>query len=407
MTTAKLIVLGAGYGGLLAALRLARLTRRQGATVTLVDQAAVAPDRVRLHETLVRDVPSRRLADLVRGSGVLFQQGRVDALDLNQHTVSITTADGPRQLHYDRLIYALGSFTDRDVIPGIRDHAHTLAPAASAQVRARIRELAATRGRVLVCGGGLSGIEVASEIAEAYPELQVTLATASQIGSGLSQAARTHIAAVLYRLHVSVREQTRILALEAGMARTATDRLPFDLCLWAGPFAVPQIARQAGLDVDPGGRILVDDGLHSLSHPEVSVVGDAVALGGAIHRHVRPACATATAMGSYVASAMAAELTGRGSRPFRMAYVGKYVSLGRREAVADWVRPDDQPRERIWTGWPAVWWKSLVITAVGVWGQIQAERWWSGNYQLARWIETPDLEHNSGGHESLTSPDRV
>ena len=73
MTTAKLIVLGAGYGGLLAALRLARLTRRQGATVTLVDQAAVAPDRVRLHETLVRDVPSRRLAYLVRGSGVLFQ----------------------------------------------------------------------------------------------------------------------------------------------------------------------------------------------------------------------------------------------------------------------------------------------------------------------------------------------
>ena len=322
MTTAKLIVLGAGYGGLLAALRLARLTRRQGATVTLVDQAAVAPDRVRLHETLVRDVPSRRLADLVRGSGVLFQQGRVDALDLNQHTVSITTADGPRQLHYDRLIYALGSFTDRDVIPGIRDHAHTLAPAASAQVRARIRELAATRGRVLVCGGGLSGIEVASEIAEAYPELQVTLATAGQIGSGLSQRARAHIAMVLSRLHVSVREQARILALEAGTARTATDSLPFDLCLWTGSFAVPQIARQAGLAVDPCGRILVDDRLRSLSHPEVSVVGDAAALGGAVHRHVRPACASATAMGAYAANALAAELAGRGSRPFRLAYMG-------------------------------------------------------------------------------------
>ena len=94
--TAKVIVLGAGYGGLLAALRLARLTRHLGASVTLVEQAAVAPDRVRLHETLVRDVPSRRLVDVVRGSGVTFWQGRVDALDPDQRTVSIATAEGPR-----------------------------------------------------------------------------------------------------------------------------------------------------------------------------------------------------------------------------------------------------------------------------------------------------------------------
>lgn len=404
---AEVIVLGAGYGGLLAALRLARLARNYGATVTLVDQAAVAPDRVRLPEALVRDVSSRRLVDVLRGSSVTFRQARVEALDLDHRTVSVTAAEGPRQLRYDRLVYALGSFTDRDVIPGIREHAHTLAPGTSVQVRARIRELAAARGRVLVCGGGLSGIEVAAEIAEAYPDLRVTLATASQIGPGLSQRARAHIAKTLSRLHVSVLEQTRILALGAGRARMATENLPFDLCLWTGPFAVHQIARQAGLAVDAGGRILVDDRLRSLSHAEVRVVGDAAALGGAVHRHVRPACASATAMGAYAASALAAELAGRDSRPFRLAYVGKYVSLGRREAVADWVRPDDQPRGRIWTGWPAVWWKSLVITAVGVWGQIQAERWWSGNYQLARWIETPDLEHNSGGHESLTSPDRV
>jgi len=405
--SAKLIVLGAGYGGLLAALRLARLTRHLGASVTLVDQAAVAPDRVRLHEALVRDVPSRRLADLVRGSDVILQQGRVEALDPDRRALSIATAEGPRRLRYDRLIYALGSFTDRDVIPGIREHAHTLAPATSAQVRSRIRELAATQGRVLVCGGGLSGIEVASEIAEACPELQVTLATASQIGPGLSQRARAHIAAVLSRLHVSVREQTRIRALEVGTAQTATERLPFDLCLWTGPFAVPHIARQAGLAVDPGGRILVDDQLRSLSHPEVSVVGDAAALGGAVHRHVRPACASATAMGSYAANALAADLSGHGSPPFRLGYLSKNVSLGRHEAVTDWVRPDDHPRERIWTGWPAVWWKSLVITAVGVWGQIQAERWWSGTYQLARWVDTPDLGHNSGVHGSFTRPDRV
>ena len=233
------------------------------------------------------------------------------------------------------------------------------------------------------------------------------MATANQIGPGLSGRARTHITRVLKRLRVAVQEQTRILALEAGQARTPASHLAFDLCLWTGPFAVPPIARQAGLAVDPGGRILVDDRLRSVSHPEVSVVGDAAALGGAIHRHVRPACASATAMGAYAANALAADLSGRVSPPFRLGYLSKNVSLGRREAVIDWVRPDDQPREQIWTGWPAVWWKSLVITTMGVWGQIQAERWWSGTYQLARLIETPELGHNSRGHEPFTSPDRV
>lgn len=404
---AKLLVFGAGYGGLLAALRLARLTRHHSATVTLVDQAAVVPDRVRLPESLVRELPSRRLADLVRGSGVTLVQGRVNALNLAEHTVSITTDEGSRELRYDRVIYALGSFTDHDVIPGIREHAYTLAPDTAAQVRARLPDLAAGRARVLVCGGGLSGIEVASEIAEAFPGLQITLATANQIGPGLSGRARTHITRVLKRLRVAVQEQTRILALEAGRARTPAGHLAFDLCLWTGPFAVPPIARQAGLAVDPGGRILVDDRLRSVSHPEVSVVGDAAALGGAIHRHVRPACASATAMGAYAANALAADLSGRVSPPFRLGYLSKNVSLGRREAVIDWVRPDDQPREQIWTGWPAVWWKSLVITTMGVWGQIQAERWWSGTYQLARLIETPELGHNSGGHAPFTSPDRV
>ena len=159
---ANLLVFGAGYGGLLAALRLARLTRHHSATVTLVDHAAVVPDRVRLPESLVRELPFRRLADLVRGSGVTLVQGRVNALNLAEHTVSITTDEGSRELRYDRVIYALGSFTDHDVIPGIREHAYTLAPDTAAQVRARLPDLAAGRARVLVCGGGLSGIEVAS-----------------------------------------------------------------------------------------------------------------------------------------------------------------------------------------------------------------------------------------------------
>jgi NADH:ubiquinone reductase (H+-translocating) len=87
-----------------------------------------------------------------------------------------------RTLHYDTLVYALGSVTGTEGIPGVDDHAYTLNNMRDAQQLAtRLRQL--DRGTVVVSGGGLTGVESAAEIAEQHPQLQVVLLSRQEPGT--------------------------------------------------------------------------------------------------------------------------------------------------------------------------------------------------------------------------------
>ena len=77
--TTEIVILGAGYSGLLMALRLARTTRGMDARVSLVDASPVFGDRIRQHELSVRAHPPRRIDALARAAGVRFIQGRAVA----------------------------------------------------------------------------------------------------------------------------------------------------------------------------------------------------------------------------------------------------------------------------------------------------------------------------------------
>jgi NADH dehydrogenase FAD-containing subunit len=118
MTDARrVVVIGAGYAGLTAALGVAGRARRLRVGVTLVNRSARFTERLRLHQT----ASGQRLAELsipamVAGTGIEFVQGRVTAVDPEQRRVGL--ADG-RELPYDVLVWALGSRADPGTVPGV------------------------------------------------------------------------------------------------------------------------------------------------------------------------------------------------------------------------------------------------------------------------------------------------
>lgn len=379
--TTHIVILGAGYSGLLMALRLARTTRPLGARVTLVDASPDFADRIRQHELSARSQQPRRVDTLTAAAGVDFVLGRVTSINLAHRLVRIQKDGGETELRYDRLVYALGSYTDPDAVAGIREHAHVFSRRDVERMRAALPALAARSGHLLVCGGGLTGIEAAAEFAEAYPALRVTLATSGTLGAGASPRAQRYLRAAFVRLGIHLLEDTRVTRIDAGRAHTSADPIDFDLCLWAGAFAVPPLAREAGLRVNQRGQALVDGGFQSLSHPAVMVVGDAAAPALDVGAPVRMACASATAMGAHAADALAASLRGAVHRPFRINYLARNISLGRRDGVIDWVTSDDRPRNRIWTGRLAAAYKNLIGTFV--WRSISGELLRSSAYQIA------------------------
>jgi NADH dehydrogenase FAD-containing subunit len=359
----RVLVLGGGYAGMLAA---ARASRGGRAEVTLLDARDRFTQRIRLHEMLAGSEPDApRYAPLLARRGIRFVQGRAERLDPGRASVTGRTADGARlELGYDWLVLALGSRT-ADGVPGAAEHAVRLDD--PAEVRAagvRVGELAASGGRVLVVGGGLTGVESAAELAERFPGLRVALATAGSLDEGYAPAAAAHLRGRLAALGVEVREHAAVREVEAGRAwlddGTAED---FALCLWCGGLQAPALAWDAGFATDACGRVRTDAALRVPGHPRVLAAGDAAAVAGADGRALRMACASALPTGAHAGANVARLLRGAEAEPFRFGFVARCVSLGRRGAVVQWVAPDDAPRGRVWTGRSAVLTKEAICRA--------------------------------------------
>lgn len=346
----QIVIIGAGYAGMMAALRLANQTRRQPVAITLINAQDKFVERIRLHQLATNQaLVERPIADMLRGTGVRFVQGTVTALDPTRK--QITLQDSARPVSYDKLVYALGSYTERSRVPGAAEYTFTLDHASAMRLRERLPGVAARGGKVLVSGAGLTGIESATEIAEVYPALRVEVVTSDSLEDDLSIPGAAYVHETFRQLGITLRERTTINRLEANRALTGDgSALPFDICVWATGFGVSPLARQSGLRVNPAGQIVIDARLRSVSHPDIYAVGDAASFAPESGLSLRMACATALPMAVQAADNLSAWLRGKPEQPFGFGYLIRCISLGRRRGLIQFVDADDRPQPRIITG---------------------------------------------------------
>ncbi|WAL69088.1 FAD-dependent oxidoreductase [Amycolatopsis cynarae] len=357
----RVVVLGAGYAGMAAAIQLAaRVKRREDVQVTLVNAQERFTERLRLHMTATgQQLAELSIPELLEGTGARFLRGWVTAVDADAKTVRI---DDDRVLPYDTLVYGLGSVADTATVPGVEDHAYTLNSAKDAGVlAARLARLGS--GTVVVAGSGLTGIESAAEIAERHPELDVVLLGRQEPGAALHRKALAYLRAALDRLGVRVRGGVEVAkVLPDAVALVGGESIAADVVLWTSGTRVPPLAAAAGLTVDGRGRIVTDAALRSVSHPDVYAVGDAAAIRqgyGVMHG----TCQGGMPTGVHAALSIVRALKGKQPKPFRFGYYHTPVSLGRHDAVVQFTRPDDSPRRIRLTGRWAVRYKETVTAS--------------------------------------------
>ncbi|KDN19080.1 NAD(P)/FAD-dependent oxidoreductase [Amycolatopsis rifamycinica] len=350
----RIVVLGAGYAGANAAGRLAKRLHPADTEITLVNADPEFVERVRMHQLATgQDLKPRPLADVFAGTGVRVRIARVTAVDAERKRVAL--ADGG-EIAYDTLVYALGS-----TAAAVPEHAHSIAGRESARrLRERLAGLAAG-GSVLVVGGGLTGIEAATEIAEARPDLEIALAARGGLGDWLSEKARDHLRKAFDRLGITVHENTAVTDVEPATAVTADGRtIPAQVTVWTAGFAVHPLAAATTLEVAETGQIVVDDTMRSVSHPDVYAVGDAAYARGANGTPLRMSCASGIPTAQLAADVIAARLTGRPVPGNKIGYSVQCVSLGRHDAVIQPVTPDDQVKPSAVTGRTAARIKELI-----------------------------------------------
>ncbi|MFF5964415.1 NAD(P)/FAD-dependent oxidoreductase [Streptomyces collinus] len=363
----RIVVLGAGYTGASAAGRLAKRLHREDVAITLVNAEPDFVERVRMHQLAAgQDLAPRPFDEMFEGTGVALKQGKVTAVDVDRRTVTVAAPEGAGEredevLAYDTLVYALGSGWNDQGVPGTAEYAHEVAGRAGAlRLRERLAGLAAGES-VVVVGGGLTGLEAVTEIAETRPDLDVAIAARGGLGDWLSAKGSGHLRKVLDRLGITVHEHTAVTAVEADRVTTADGTsIPAAVTVWTTGFAVHPIARATTLEVSGTGQIVVDRTMRSVSHPDVYAVGDAALAMGPGDKPLRMSCASGVFTAWQAVDAIAARLTGGKVPTVPVRYFNQCISLGRKDGLIQFVTADDRAVRWALTGRLAAFYKELV-----------------------------------------------
>jgi NADH:ubiquinone reductase (H+-translocating) len=338
----RVVIIGAGYAGVMAANRLAGSQRSsESLSVTVLNPVADFVERIHLHEVAAgsrksASVPMRSLlherAVVVEGSAL-----RIDPVNRKVHL-----SGGRAALDYDVLVYAVGSSQAANKIPagayGLKDSED------ANRLRHRLRQLEPA-STVSVIGAGLTGIEVAAEVAEQHPQLRIRLISRGVIADGLSGPGRHAVMKGLTALGVEMVENTDVQWCDdSAIQTTGGDAWRSDCTIWTAGFSAPALARESGLPTDPQGRLLVDETLSCPEYPDIFGAGDAIQAAPTVAGHLRMSCATALPLGAHAADNILARIDNRAPAPLSAGYMLRCVSLGRTSGLVQAVRADDRPR---------------------------------------------------------------
>ncbi|MER7582877.1 FAD-dependent oxidoreductase [Kitasatospora sp. NPDC097691] len=336
----KVVVVGAGYAGMLAANRAARKVK--AAEVTVVNPRPDFVERVRLHQQIAGTaVAATPIASMLRG-GVVLKVGAVERIGDG----CVVLDDGAR-LDFDWAFLAVGS-TVRS-LPGT-------VPVGTwegaERARAALASLAAG-STVTVIGGGATGIETAAEVAWARPDLKVRI-VGPAVADTFTDRANEKVRGGLEQLRVEIVADSATGAGDGVVHLRSGVSLLSDLTLWAIVSGVPDLATRSGLTVDGDGRAVVEASLRSVDDERIFAVGDCAAVPGA-----RFACALAGPQAAHAVDNVARLIAGRTPVAYTARYIARAVTLGRENAVGQFTHRDDTPRRAHVSGRAAVMIKEL------------------------------------------------
>ena len=391
----RVVVIGGGYAGVMAA---NRLTRRDDVTVTLVNPRPTFVERIRLHQLVTGSHPAVVDYRDILADGVQLVVDSVTEIDAPQQRLALA---GGGTLDYDYLIYAVGSGSAAPSVPGAAEFAHPIASLEQAEQLRPVLNATPATALITVVGAGPSGIETAAELAEAGR--LVTLVCGSVLGPYLHPRGRRAVAERLSHLGATVLEgpDATVTGVGPDAVELADGRtLPSTVTIWTAGFGVPDLAARSGLRTDAMGRLLTDETLTSVDDPRIVAAGDAGAPSG---RPYRMSCQAAVQLGPQAAETVLSRIAGETPAPVRVGFVGQCLSLGRRAGLFQVAAKDDTAKRSFLGGRPGAMLKELICKST-VW-QLGFEARRPGAMNM--WMTDPAREDLLGAtqQEALAAPE--
>lgn len=353
------VIVGGGFGGLNAAKAL----RKAPVRVTLVDRHNHHLFQPLLYQVATATLSPGDIASPIRwilrhAPNTRVWLGDVKAIDLTSRRI---TLEDEASIGYDYLIVATGTshtYFGHDEwaphAPGLKTLEDALA------IRRRIlvafeeaeREMDPARQQRLLTfvlvGGGPTGVELAGTLAEIARQTRaefrnvdthstriVLIEAGPTILPTFAPALRDAARRSLSRLHVEVRENTRVTAVDRSGVMLGAERLEAGTVLWTAGVAASPITMTLGVPLDRAGRVIVERDLSVPGHPEAFVIGDAAALLDAEGHQLPGVAQVAMQGGTHAARTIVQRIRGKPAQPFVYHDRGSMAIIGRGSAIAD------------------------------------------------------------------------
>jgi NADH dehydrogenase len=350
----RLVIIGAGFAGMYAALSAARLRDIQGVSPDELEIALVAPEptlvvRPRLYEPKPETLTAP-LLDVLNSIDVVYVQGSAETIDTKSRMVQIATDKGTRKtLSYDRLVVATGSRLFRPNIPGLAEHGFSVdslddAVALDKHLQS-LPNRPAMNGRdtVVVAGGGFTGIEAATGMParlrrilgkKAKPRV-IIVDRNRAIASDMGEGPRPVIEDALRKLGVETRLGAGVASLdESGVTLSSGEQIEAETVIWAAGIRAAPLTAQIPAERDNFGRLLVDRDLRVPGVAGVFATGDAArAATDDAGNYALMSCQHATRMGAFAGNNAAAELLGVPTKPYHQEGYVTCLDLGEAGAL--------------------------------------------------------------------------
>lgn len=315
----NVVVLGGGYGGLTVVNELLE-NIPSDARVILIDRMSFGSLKTEFYalaagtasEVEIRvSFPSHPQLEIV--------YGEVTDVDLENRSVHIENRD---PISYDSLVIALGCTDNFHGIPGAYEYSTGVQSLAAARRAYHLIGNTKPYGQVTIVGGGLSGVEVASELRESRPDLNIRILDRSSLLSAFPGKLQSFAKGWFAENHVELRSQISISKLECGVIYNGNEEIVTDVTMWTAGIQPVELVQRMELPKDKQGRLVVNEYHELPSHHDVFVIGDCSS------QPFSPSGQLAQAQGHQVAQVIHARWNNKEPRLSRIKLKGTLGSLG-------------------------------------------------------------------------------
>jgi NADH dehydrogenase len=357
----RIVILGGGFGGVATARHLEGLCkRRPDVEIVLVSRDNFLVMTPLLFEVCSGALDVRHCSFPIRAflRTTRFVEAAVQCIDLERRVVHLTGGGELRELAYDQLVIALGSMTNRRMIPG-SEHAFTFKTLADAFVlrnhiierfeRADVEPDPVRKRRQLtfvIIGGGLVGVELFGEltafadgIAPLYKHVNrdevrfLLLEGGDRLMPEIDPKLAAYGTGVLReRRGADIRTGMRAQAIEPGKIHLPGETIEAETIVLAAGVVPSPVVAELPVEKDRHGRIVVEGTMRCQSHPEVWALGDCAAIPAPDGQPYPSLAQHAMREARVLASNIAGVLDGRPPQPFVYSTLGMMGSLGHAKA---------------------------------------------------------------------------